>query len=111
MNKIFKSIKQLEERKEDFGNWKAKQFSDYVCDLMVMDNEGEYNIKKEVKVKDRGDGRIGKVDVVFTDNNGKILGIEIDRQSPRKKSVFKLNQLDVDERYIILRSPVQIIKL
>lgn len=48
-------------------------------------------VESEVAVDDRGDGRIGRVDILVT--KPCVIGIELDRASPREKSVFKLKQI------------------
>ena len=44
------------------------------------------SVRREVPVPERGDGRVGKVDLVVAET----VGIEIDRARPREKSVRKL---------------------
>lgn len=90
---------------KDYKDLKAKEFSDLVISRL---SNGFY--KKEVMVNNRGDGRRGRIDIVYY-LNGKTIGIELDRLKPRNKSIFKLQQLEADERYIITRSPVTIIKI
>ncbi len=89
---------------------------------MSLLNSGEFSkiiksylkqgtFKKEVSVLDRGDGRGGRVDLVYQ-IDGKRIGIELDRLKPRTKSIFKLKQLkDVDYRVVITRKPVTIIEI
>lgn len=60
-----------------------------------------YLCQREFLVADRGDGRRGRVDLYVTDSTGSACGIEIDRKSPREKSVFKLQQLP--SGFILLR--------
>jgi uncharacterized phage protein (TIGR02220 family) len=57
--------------------------------------------QKEYWVKDRGDGKRGRIDIVVT--TPLPIAIEIDRNTPRKKSVTKINGLPWC-RVIILRS-------
>ena len=46
--------------------------------------------------------RKGRIDILaFRD--GKRIGIEIDNQAPREKSVLKLLEMDLDYRFIVLR--------
>lgn len=61
-----------------------------------------FDVKNEYPVPDRGDGRNGRIDV-FAEKNGYRLAIEIDRLSPRQKSVIKLKSLDDCDRIILLR--------
>ncbi len=90
---------------QDYTNLSSKEFSQLVCSFL---KNGE--IRKEVAVVDRGDGRGGRVDIVYLVNNTKI-AIELDRFSPRKKSIHKLKCLNADESYIITRAPFKIHKL
>lgn len=110
-NKLRKVIKYMDELQhligKDYEEMKSKPFADMVIGLLKKD--GRY-IKREVRVSDRGDGLSGRIDVVYEDIYG-VTAIEIDRKSPRKKSIMKLQNLAADHRFIILRSPVSIIKI
>lgn len=55
----------------------------------------------EYEVPNRGDGRIGRIDIMATKNNCR-LGIEVDWQSPREKSIYKLMHEDC-KKLILLR--------
>lgn len=69
------------------------------------------DIEKEVSVENRGDGKKGRVDIVFNTKNEK-WGIEVDRKTPRYKSMEKLRNLkNCDHLYVILRSPFGIVTL
>jgi len=57
--------------------------------LLALAQEG-WTCKKEVFVPSSGDGRRGRVDIEAR-KGGQIVGIEIDRKTPRIKSVVKLN--------------------
>lgn len=82
---------------------KAKDFEVLVCEKLKKLGE----VKKQVRVPDRYDGRFGRVDLVL--NTGRqVIGVEIDRKTTREKSVFKLRQLGADKMYSILRSPFSI---
>ncbi len=94
-------LKHLEGK--DFNKLKAKEFSD-----LVISNLKKGFYRKEVGVSDRGDGRKGRVDLVYYIDD-KMIAIEMDRLKPRIKSIFKLKQIkSADERYIITRSPFKI---
>lgn len=90
---------------KEYGEIKAKEFEDFICNIL----EKKGKIQRQVLVKNRGDGMRGKVDLVWH-TEGKIIGIEIDRKTARKKSIFKLYQLQADERWVILRSPFSLCK-
>ena len=75
-----------------------------------------YSCIREFRVADRGDGRPGRVDLLVSDSDGDVCGIEIDRINVRDKSVVKLKQLAdgfilvregiVSERYMMNGVPV-----
>lgn len=83
----------------------SKKFSELVISYL---KKGK--IKKEVFVFDRGDGRSGRIDFTY-ELDGKIIAVELDRLSPRKKSIIKLSNFNADESYIITRTPVEVWKL
>jgi hypothetical protein len=60
-----------------------------------------FNCIMEYQVDDRGNGWNGYIDIVAIKDNIK-LAIEFDRHSPRKKSIYKLNQLDKSYQKIVL---------
>lgn len=59
-------------------------------------------VEREVPVDDRGDGRGGRVDLVAR-RDGISIGIEIDRETPRRNSVEKLHRLALDYRVVLVR--------
>jgi len=92
--------RELEEmRDKDYKDMKAKEFSDMICSFLLKGK-----IKKEFKVSQRGDGKSGRVDILY-EVNGKRCGIELDRLKPRKKSVFKLLHGGFDYALVITRAP------
>lgn len=58
--------------------------------------------QREYPVSDRGDGRPGAIDILAS-KAGIRLAIEIDRKSPRQKSIVKLRQVSADYRVVLLR--------
>lgn len=64
-----------------------------------------FSCNVEVPVPDRGDGRSGNIDVVAI-RDGVTIALELDRVSPREKSLFKLQNFPCDARFVALRSPV-----
>ncbi len=52
------------------------------------------DVHREYQVPERGDGREGRIDIVVTDGNGTRCGIELDRNSPRQKSLLKLGAVE-----------------
>lgn len=59
-----------------------------------------YSCTLEVPVADRGDGRTGRIDLV-AERGGNRVAIEIDREKPREKSLFKLRQFDCAKVVIV----------
>src|SRR5688572_11637592 len=56
----------------------------------VLEQSG-YIVSVDHPVPDRGDGRSGKIDIVAWSKDGwHTLAIELDRHSPRNKSIFKV---------------------
>ena len=49
-----------------------------------------FKVMREAKILDRGDGRIGKIDMVIDG----VLAVELDHSRPRQKSVNKINAWD-----------------
>ena len=60
-------------------------------------------VRREVAVCARGDGSAGRVDIEAT-RGEQVIGIEIDRRRPRRKSVLKLRSRSW-ARVIALRDP------
>ena len=52
------------------------------------------DVHREYQVPERGDGREGRIDIVVTDGNGTRCGIELDRITPRQKSLLKLGAVE-----------------
>lgn len=69
--------------------------------VKYLESKG-YFYKTEVVVDERGDGRTGRVNIVAK-KNGRTIGIEVDRCSPRKKSINKLKQNDFDTKVVLCR--------
>lgn len=98
---MYKILEQL--KGKDFGEMKAKEFQRFIA--RKLSHLGD--VFDEVYVPNRGDGHTGRIDLVIKSHNG-IIAIEIDRKSPRKKSLFKLQKFQADKKYLILRSPFSI---
>jgi len=97
-----KELKRLIGLKEgyDYGEIPALEFEDTV----VRSLERHGHVSRQVWVEDRGDGRGGRIDVVFNDGKDDI-AIEIDRKTPRKKSRFKVKKYGQGNAFVITRSP------
>lgn len=91
---------------EDFENIPARYFEKIVC--AALQKFGK--VKTQVSVKDRGDGRKGKIDIVFV-TPSETVAIEIDRKFARAKSIFKVRSISPNAAFIILRSPYRIIQV
>lgn len=88
---------------QDHEKVKAKDFEDLIYSILIKRGR----VKRQVTVPNRGDGRRGKVDLVWYFEN-ETIGIEIDRKTTRKKSIHKLKELGADKIYAITRSPFSI---
>ena len=65
-----------------------------------------YSVKHNFLVPDRGDGYRGKVDFVAWRWDG-IIALELDREKPRKKSIWKVQQVrDTTTRLVYCRVAV-----
>lgn len=90
-------------KKNDYGNLTSKQFEDLVC--AKLNKHGK--IEREISVPDRGDGKKGRIDIVFN-YRGEKIPIELDRISPRSKSIFKIRSYNPHNCFVITRSPYKI---
>jgi hypothetical protein len=63
----------------------------------------------EVAVADRGDGRVGRVDIVVNVVDGQ-MGIELDYKCPRQKSRFKVGRFPLGG-FILLRATRGIVRI
>lgn len=88
----------------DYSVITAKQFEAIVFEHLKKHG----NVERDVWVNDKRDKRTGRVDFVLKNHNGMIVGIEVDRKNPRKKSSTKLKNLTVDKRLLVTRSPFRI---
>ncbi len=61
-----------------------------------------FDVTPEAPVADRGDGRPGRIDLLAKSAETTI-AIEIDRLSPRTKSLVKLKRVEADHRLVLLR--------
>lgn len=91
------------EEGEEYGDTDARSFEI----LLASKLEKHGKVHTQVKVSDRGDGRRGKIDLVL-ETEGQLIPIEIDRLSPRRKSVFKVQLFNEDSAFVITRSPFKI---
>ncbi len=85
---------------EGLGPFSAADEMHDAVDRLLREHNCE--VSREFEVSDRGDGRRGFVDLVAKYGDS-LLAIELDRSSPRVKSVFKLRQIEA-ERVVVLRS-------
>ena len=65
-------------------------------------NKG-YTVTLEYPVSSAGNGHSGRIDIIATSKQEK-LAIEVDRSSPRDKSMFKLNLMDGYIKIVLLRN-------
>lgn len=93
------------EPERDYEEMNSKEFENLVYSRLVS----KIQVRRQVKVYDRGDGRTGKIDFVII-HNGYDIPIEIDRRIPRAKSMTKMNNFRSREAFVVLRSPFMVIK-
>ncbi|EEK2382807.1 hypothetical protein Y682_00505 [Salmonella enterica subsp. enterica serovar Typhimurium] len=89
----------------------GRRFRDYVAELLEGklsgDSASEFHnsaiavlqaagldVCREYPVPERSDGCGGRLDIVVTDRNGVRCGIELDRNSPRQKSLLKISAVE-----------------
>lgn len=72
---------------------------------MALEDIG-FDCEREVVVPDRGNGHPGRVDLVAR-RGGIIVAMELDRATPRMKSIAKLRFFECDVRAIVLRTPAR----
>lgn len=88
---------------ESFEEISASDFEETICERLSRFGK----IERQVFVENRYDGRRGRIDVVLT-YQGKKIPIEIDRKTPRKKSKFKVSQMNKHCGFVITRSEFKI---
>lgn len=76
----------------------AKDFSASVTEQL---RRLGFEIQTEYLVKNRGDGRRGRVDLVAS-RGPDVIAIELDRKTPRQKSVFKVRQVRNATAHLVL---------
>lgn len=65
-----------------------------------------FDVLRQVVVPDRGDGRRGRVDLVAYKETA-LIAIELDRCWPRKKSIFKVQQIkNATTQLVYCRCPI-----
>lgn len=82
------------------GRMDARQFHDAF--MSAMRDRG-WSVAEEHPVPDRGDGRPGRIDI-RAERNGVAVGIELDREHPRRKSIVKLHGSGL-VGFCVLREP------
>lgn len=91
---------------EDFEQIKSRDFEDLIFSKLKKFGK----VKKQVSVLNRGDGRKGRIDLVFQPYRFEY-AIELDRKTPRAKSIFKVSNYNDRKGFIITRSPYKIIQI
>jgi hypothetical protein len=81
----------------------ACSFHDAMEDALKMHG---WTVMREFQVKNRGDGRVGYIDLVVM--HPIRIGLELDRKSPKRFSLFKLSQFE-GLRFVILREDKRIV--
>ena len=94
-------------RKEQFelvNKMNAREFHYFI--ESILEKHGD--LEREVPVKNRGDGRSGRIDLVFT-YKGIKYPIELDRKSARYKSIYKIREYSKNGGFVITRDPFSVI--
>lgn len=95
-------------RKEQFDIVNKMNSREFHCLIeSLLEKHGE--LEREVFVKNRGDGRTGRIDLVFT-YEGVKYPIELDRKSARYKSIFKIREYSPFGGFVITRDPFSVIR-
>jgi outer membrane protein assembly factor BamA len=90
-----------------FKDTNAKEFENLIC--ACLEKLGK--VKRQVIVSNRGDGRRGRIDIVFKYNEREY-PIEVDRVTPRRKSVFKvINYAGSGDCFVIVRENFKVYKV
>ena len=93
---------------QEFGFMGSSDFREFILREI---SENCIWTKKEVLVEDRGDGRKGRIDLIVNEAGYSQIAIELDRKTPRKKSIFKLKKYNAPRSWIIMRSPFRILEV
>lgn len=80
----------------------SKLFEDFVYKQLLPLGK----VTRQFRVPNRGDGRPGKIDFVVELPSGALVAIEVDRKTPRQKSIFKTRSLAPGNAFVITRSPL-----
>src|SRR5450631_1550830 len=90
----------------DYDGISAKPFEEIICAALLKAGA----VKRQVKVANRGDGRRGYVDFVLI-VAGEVVPIEVDRRTPRQKSIFKVRLINPENAFVVTRSPFRVLKV
>lgn len=94
------------EEYEDLEQIDAASFEKQIAERLAKIGE----VQRQVRVENRGDGRAGRIDLVLmTDEEA--VPIEIDRMTPRAKSIFKVRSFNPDSAFVITRSPFRVLQV
>lgn len=104
MLETIKNLIDLEEGK-DYGHIEAKTFEQII--VSALSRFG--TVYTQVLVRDRGDARRGRIDIVF-EYEGERIPIEVDRSKPRYKSMFKVLKYNPNNAFVVTRSPFAIVQ-
>lgn len=89
-----------------YSNENALEFNIRVRNELKKES---FDIFIEQLVPNRGDGRRGKIDIVAK-KDGLVYAIEIDRKSPRQKSIYKITNYPCDVRLVVLRDLYRVLE-
>jgi len=86
------------------GPKSAEGAGDFLTVIQRKLERAGFETKRELLVFDRGDGSVGRIDIVAK-RGEELLAIECDRATPREKSLNKLTAYDATRRLVVLREP------
>jgi hypothetical protein len=67
-----------------------------------------FEIALEFIISNRGDGRQGRIDLCGRNLLGNTILVEIDRKTPRAKSIYKLSAEEADFKLVVCRLPLSV---
>ena len=94
------------EELRSFELFEAFEFEKLICEKLQKFGL----VEKQVRVADRGDGRSGRIDLVFH-YRGEQVPIELDRKTPRQKSIFKVRSVNPKSAFVITREQFRVIQV
>lgn len=86
----------------------ARAFHDDIAEFLA---DANHRVTREWEAPATPTGRRQFIDLHVVTPDGETWAVELDRVTPRRKSIAKLESVVVDRRFVILRSPVDWMEL